>query len=352
MGRPAPPPGRGAVVVVVPAGPRRVPPGPRPVVSGLGRRATPGGGGIGLPDSEVGGRLPGGGGMDRPPRADGGAAPGPPDAAGAGGAAPPEPSPVDGGAVGAVGADAAGARGRGGAAGVDGRAAGAGATGAGAGRGGCSLPLERTKRLPGSAGATGGGVGAGAGSVTAAAIDVGGRIVGCRRRDRGGLGDGRGLGHRGGGGRAGRGWVRGGRRGVSRFGLVGGGRGLLGGLGGLLGRLLVGLRRLLVADEALALRLATDAIGLGVDHTRGVRLHADAQGLTEVEGLLVGHAELSCELIHADVSCQERSQPLLVRAPTWPRGAWRQSLGCRIWSSAPERGMSSVARPRGQHEVR
>jgi hypothetical protein len=159
MGRPAPapapPPGRVPAPALTPTGPRRgplEPPGPRPVVSGLGRRATPGGGGIGLPDNEVGGRRPGGAGTGRPERAIG--APSTAAAAGAAG-------------VGAgAGADAsaaatAGAVGRTGAAGAGRGATGAGATGAGAtGRGGCSLPLEVTTRL--------GGAGGGVGSATAA----------------------------------------------------------------------------------------------------------------------------------------------------------------------------------------
>jgi len=46
------------------------------------------------------------------------------------------------------------------------------------------------------------------------------------------------------------------------------GRRLLGGLGHLLDRLLVRLGRLDLADEAFTFSLTTDAVGLGVDHTR------------------------------------------------------------------------------------
>src|SRR5690606_5146507 len=67
-------------------------------------------------------------------------------------------------------------------------------------------------------------------------------------------------------------------------------------LGGLLG--------LDLPDEALALGLATDAIGLRLLDARGVRLDADPQREAEVERLLVRHAELLCELVHAHLRCQ------------------------------------------------
>ena len=70
-----------------------------------------------------------------------------------------------------------------------------------------------------------------------------------------------------------------------------------------LGRLL-GLLGLDVADEALALRLATDAVGLRLLDARGVRLDADPQRLAEVQRLLVGEAELLGELVHALLACQ------------------------------------------------
>jgi hypothetical protein len=144
---PGPPPGRGA------------PPGrPGPPCRGAiaPRPPMPGGGGIGLPVLEMGGRLaPGGGGMARPV----GDVGGPPARA----AAPWGP-PVGGmrrvGSPGPVG--------RGGAAGpalAAGRSIGAGA---GAGRGGSSRPLLRTGLdEPGGRGGAGAGrsaVGAGAGA--------------------------------------------------------------------------------------------------------------------------------------------------------------------------------------------
>ena len=120
------------------------------------------------------------------------------------------------------------------------------------------------------------------------------RLDGLRRRRHGRRLGGRG---RGGGGRSG---LRGGAR---RLG--GGGRGLLRGLGRLRGlRGLGGLLGLDVADEALALGLAADAIGLRILDARGMGLDPDPQRLAEVERLLVRHPELLGELVHALLGCQ------------------------------------------------
>jgi hypothetical protein len=64
----------------------------------------------------------------------------------------------------------------------------------------------------------------------------------------------------------------------------------------LLGRLLLCLRflGLDIADQTFVLRLATDAVSLRLDHTRGVGLDADPERDTEVEGLLVGEPKFSC----------------------------------------------------------
>jgi len=65
----------------------------------------------------------------------------------------------------------------------------------------------------------------------------------------------------------------------------------------------------LVADHSLALRLAADAVGLGVDDARRVALHPDPERVTEIERLLVGEPELSGQLVHADLRCQVLSCP-------------------------------------------
>ena len=66
----------------------------------------------------------------------------------------------------------------------------------------------------------------------------------------------------------------------------------------------LGLLGLDLADQALALGLAADAVGLRILDARGMRLDADPQRLAEVEGLLVGEAELLGELVHALLACQ------------------------------------------------
>ena len=81
-------------------------------------------------------------------------------------------------------------------------------------------------------------------------------------------------------------------------------RGFFGGLlSRLLGRLLRRFRllRLLIANQTLTLGLAADTVGLRVDDARGMALDADPQGLGEIERLGIGHAELSCEFVDADV---------------------------------------------------
>ena len=172
--------------------------------------------------------------------------------------------------------------------GATGRAAGAGAAAgrrrapprrAGGGGVGRSVPLEVTRRA-GAFWRGGRGLGGGRGR-------LGGRGGASAPRGGGGVGGGAAsaAGASGGGGRRRlRPWRP---------------RGLLGGLLGL-GRLL----RLDVADEALALGLAADAVGLRVLDARGVRLDADAQDEGEVERLLVRHAELFGELVHTQLGCQ------------------------------------------------
>jgi hypothetical protein len=69
-----------------------------------------------------------------------------------------------------------------------------------------------------------------------------------------------------------------------------------GGLGGscsLLGRLLRRLLRLNVALQALALCLATDAVGLCVLDARRVALDPDPERAAQIERLLVGEPELA-----------------------------------------------------------
>jgi hypothetical protein len=70
-------------------------------------------------------------------------------------------------------------------------------------------------------------------------------------------------------------------------------------LGGLLGRL--GLLGGDVTNETLPLGLAADAVRLGLDHAGGVALDADTERIAEIEALLVGQPELTCELVHPDV---------------------------------------------------
>jgi hypothetical protein len=129
----------------------------------------PGGGGIGLPDSEAGG--PGGGGMGLPDDEVGAPVVGPParGVSPAGGEAGGRGPPAGGGAGRPAGGAAgrgwrgaalrsAGRAGRGGAGGADGPADAAGRAAPGSswrgGRGGCSLPEDVTSR-PGGAGGTG-----------------------------------------------------------------------------------------------------------------------------------------------------------------------------------------------------
>src|SRR5439155_13749688 len=130
----------------------------------------------------------------------------------------------------------------------------------------------------------------GVGRASAAPLAGGrGRSGGGRRRLVVGLGrSGRGGRQRFGAGR---------RRGRRRRRLLGDRRLLRDGGLGLLGRLLGRLRRcrllgLDVATESLRIRLAADAVGLGVLDARRVALDADLQRLAEVECLLVGEPEL------------------------------------------------------------
>jgi hypothetical protein len=81
-------------------------------------------------------------------------------------------------------------------------------------------------------------------------------------------------------------------------------------LGGLRDRLGGGLGlRLDLPDQALAVGLAPDTVRLGVLDRGGMALHADAERQREVEGLLVGEAELSCELVDADLPGQVPCSP-------------------------------------------
>ena len=60
-----------------------------------------------------------------------------------------------------------------------------------------------------------------------------------------------------------------------------------------------GLFGLDLTGQALALGLAAHAVGLGLDHARRVALDPDPERVAEIERLLVGEPELSCQLVHA-----------------------------------------------------
>ena len=75
------------------------------------------------------------------------------------------------------------------------------------------------------------------------------------------------------------------------------GRSLFLGCSLLLGRSL--LFWLLVANQTLAIGLASYTIGLGVDDARGMALHTDSERVAEVQGLLVGQPQLSCQFVYA-----------------------------------------------------
>ncbi len=79
-------------------------------------------------------------------------------------------------------------------------------------------------------------------------------------------------------------------------------------LGGGLRRLLLGL---LVADQPLALGLAPDAIGLGLDDAGRMTLHPDTEGVTQIQRLLVGEPELPCELVDPNLACHRPPASLL-----------------------------------------
>jgi hypothetical protein len=81
----------------------------------------------------------------------------------------------------------------------------------------------------------------------------------------------------------------------------------------LLGRRLLGRLGLLGGDvtaQALAIGLATGAVGLGVLDARGVALDADAERFAKVERFFVGESELSCELVDPDPLGQSLFQSL------------------------------------------
>jgi hypothetical protein len=87
-----------------------------------------------------------------------------------------------------------------------------------------------------------------------------------------------------------------------------------GGVRGLRCRLRGELRRGLgLPDQALALSLAPDPVRLGILDRRGMALHADAERQREVEGLLVREAELSRELVDADLPSQVPDSPFSQR---------------------------------------
>ena len=257
-------PGRGAP----PGRARGGPPGRAPGRDGGAppRPPVPGGGGMGLPVDEVGGRA--GGGMALPVSDAGGA----PAAAGAAEAA------------GAAGAEAGGAAGR--TRSLAGRVGGAG--GGSTGRVGPLLPLERTTRLGASAG------GASGSGASTHLCGRGGRDLGGRSGLRGldDLGGSLGLG-RGGGRRLGLGLLGLGLGLLLGWGLLGADRRVLG--LGLFDRLgLFGRRGL---HEAVLLRPAPDTVALGLDDARGVAARADTQLLTEVEDLLIAHPEFPGEFV-------------------------------------------------------
>jgi len=61
---------------------------------------------------------------------------------------------------------------------------------------------------------------------------------------------------------------------------------------------------LLVAHQPLALGLAANTIGLGVDDAGGMRLDPDAEIQAQVEAFLVGQPELLGELVDTKFRCQ------------------------------------------------
>ena len=281
----------------------------------------PGGGGMGLPDADLGGvtgpdgLAPGSAGAERPASAvraagasdwsDSAAAGAGAEVAGGGAGADEGGGGVGaeaaGGGAGAevagggVGADDGGLGADDGAGGWGAEAAGAtGAAGASSsrGRGGASEPLERTTLVGRTAGGRGmagsppgrvpvgpeGGGGVGADGAEGAAGAAGASAAGAS----------------GGGGLAGRGLLGGGL--LRRTRLLGRG----------LGRLVLFLG-LGLADQPFALGLTTDAVGLRLHDARGVALDADPQVVAEVDGLFVREAELACELVYPDLACQESS---------------------------------------------
>ena len=294
------PPGR------APGEPVRTAAGPRP--------PRPGGGGIGLPETD---RGAGGGGIGLPDE----------DMGGRGGASGPgcgrgRPlgrrrglrrrwSGGPGGRLRGAGGRRHGGRGRagrGGGVAVRGRSA----TTVSSWRGRCSRPLERMAVRPrrSRGGPRGGaaGRGRGGGRGGGGPLGLGGRLrlLHLRCRGRGGLG-----------------------------------LGFLGRTGGLrrLGRLR-GLLGLLVADEAFPLGLAANAVGLRVLDARRVGLHADAEAPAEVERLLVGQSELLRELMDADLRCQVPTSRL--------SGLYFWSVGM---STVPEHGVRVSRTREGRRDL-
>lgn len=71
----------------------------------------------------------------------------------------------------------------------------------------------------------------------------------------------------------------------------------------------------MIADQPFALGTAPHPVCLGFHHTRRVALHPDSERVAEIERLLVGKTELSCELVQPNLCGQVLSQPL--RSVNW-----------------------------------
>ena len=100
---------------------------------------------------------------------------------------------------------------------------------------------------------------------------------------------------------------------------------------------------LLVADQALTLGLATDAVGLRLLDARRVRLDADAEAHAEVEGLLVGETELFRELVDTDL-CLPTCVSQAFRCSCSPvRTALARARGSLVSRSRASPGTKSVS---------
>src|SRR5207302_614226 len=94
--------------------------------------------------------------------------------------------------------------------------------------------------------------------------------------------------------------IGGGRRRSRRLGIDLDRRAALGASAGCLGRTLLDRRGLLRGDlaaKAVAISLATDAVGLGILDARGVALDADTQLDAQIERLFVGEPQFPGELV-------------------------------------------------------